>query len=50
MSADLAGRVTRSYLPFDDPATFEGTPEETLIEFRRVRDLIGKAMSNWEPR
>lgn len=43
------GALTRSYLPFDDPATFEGTPEETLAEFRRVRDLIGEAMSVWEP-
>jgi arsenate reductase len=44
------GALTRSYLPFDDPATFEGTPDETLAEFRRVRDLIGEAMSIWEPR
>ena len=43
------GALTRSYLPFDDPATFEGTPEETLTEFRRVRDLIGEAMSVWAP-
>jgi len=43
------GAFTRSYLPFDDPAAFEGTPEETLAEFRRVRDLIGEAMSTWEP-
>lgn len=43
------GATTRSYLPFDDPAIFEGTPEETLAEFRRVRDLIGEAMSSWEP-
>jgi arsenate reductase len=44
------GAITRSYLPFDDPASFDGTPEETLAEFRRVRDLIGDAMSTWEPR
>jgi arsenate reductase (thioredoxin) len=43
------GALTRSYLPFDDPATFDGTPEEALAEFRRVRDLIGEAMSIWEP-
>jgi arsenate reductase len=43
------GAFTRSYLPFDDPANFDGTPEETLTEFRRVRDLIDDAMSTWEP-
>jgi arsenate reductase (thioredoxin) len=44
------GALTRTYLPFDDPATFEGTSKEMLAEFRRVRDLIGEAMSTWEPR
>lgn len=43
------GTLSRTYLPFDDPAAFEGTPEETLMEFRRVRDLIGEAMADWEP-
>jgi arsenate reductase (thioredoxin) len=43
------GALTRDYMPFDDPATFEGSPEETLAEFRRVRDLIGDAMIHWEP-
>ncbi|MFG0274124.1 MAG: arsenate reductase ArsC, partial [Phycisphaerales bacterium] len=28
------------FWPFDDPAAFEGTEEETLAEFRRVRDQI----------
>jgi arsenate reductase (thioredoxin) len=43
------GTLSRSYLPFDDPAGFDGTPEETLDEFRRVRDLIGDAMGRWKP-
>ena len=43
------GVFTRSYMPFDDPATLEGTPEETLAEFRRVRDLIVAAMLAWKP-
>ena len=43
------GAYTRSYLPFDDPARFEGTDDEKLAEFRRVRDLIGEAMKTWKP-
>lgn len=43
------GAYTRTYLPFDDPATFEGGEAETLDEFRRVRDEIGEAMRRWEP-
>jgi arsenate reductase len=43
------GAYTRTYMPFDDPAAFEGTPEQTLAEFRRVRDLIGAAMKTWAP-
>lgn len=41
--------LTRTYLPFDDPAEFEGTHDQMLTEFRRVRDLIGQAMTTWEP-
>jgi len=43
------GAFTRTDLPFDDPATFEGSQEETLNEFRRVRDLIDDAMRQWSP-
>src|SRR5258708_39484148 len=43
------GAYTRTYLPFDDPAKFEGTDDEKLAEFRRVRDLIGEAMKTWKP-
>ena len=34
------GRVERVSWPFDDPAHAEGTNEEKLAEFRRVRDEI----------
>lgn len=43
------GTLSRSYMPFDDPAGFVGTPQETLQEFRRVRDLIGEAMATFDP-
>jgi arsenate reductase (thioredoxin) len=43
------GTYTRTYLPFDDPAEFEGTHDQMLDEFRKVRDLIGQAMKTWEP-
>jgi arsenate reductase len=43
------GAFTRAYLPFDDPAAFEGTEDETLAGFRRIRDEIGKAMRDWRP-
>ncbi len=43
------GTFTRTYLPFNDPATFVGSDEDTLEEFRKVRDQIGKAMKTWEP-
>lgn len=37
----------RLYWPFDDPAGFEGTEEETLAEFRRVRDEIKQHILSW---
>jgi arsenate reductase len=40
------GTLSRTYMPFDDPAAFEATPQERLEEFRRVRDLIGDAMGS----
>jgi arsenate reductase len=43
------GTYTRTYLPFDDPAAFVGSESQTLEEFRRVRDQIGKAMRDWAP-
>lgn len=33
--------------PFDDPAVFQGSPDETLAEFRRVRDEIKQQVRGW---
>jgi arsenate reductase len=41
------GLVERIFWPFDDPAKFEGSPEETLIEFRRIRDAIRDRIVAW---
>ena len=43
------GAFSRTYLPFDDPAEFQGSDEDVLDEFRRVRDEIEQAMKSWEP-
>lgn len=43
------GCYSRQYLPFDDPAAFEGTSDQMLEEFRRVRDQIDEAMRTWKP-
>lgn len=37
----------RLYWPFDDPAATEGTMEEKLLVFRRVRDQLQKNITNW---
>lgn len=41
------GMVQRLYWPFDDPAAFHGTEQETLEEFRRVRDEIKRQILTW---
>lgn len=38
------GNVERWHWPFDDPAHAEGTEEEKVSEFRRVRDEIEAAI------
>jgi len=43
------GVYTRTYMPFDDPASATGTDAEVLAVFRRVRDEIGRAMRDWQP-
>jgi arsenate reductase len=43
------GALTRTYLPFDDPARFVGRENEKLDGFRRVRDGIEMAMREWLP-
>jgi len=41
------GMSQRLFWPFDDPAKFVGSPEETAAEFRRVRDQIGERIREW---
>ena len=41
------GMRERLYWPFDDPAAFHGTPAETLVEFRRIRDEIKSRIIEW---
>ena len=43
------GTYTRDYMPFEDPAHFQGTQEETAQKFREVRDQIAEAMKVWSP-
>jgi arsenate reductase len=35
------------YWPFEDPAAFVGSPDETLAKFREVRDLISARLQAW---
>jgi arsenate reductase len=41
------GLSERLYWPFEDPAQFDGSPEETIAEFRRVRDEIRERIVAW---
>ncbi len=41
------GLAERLYWPFDDPAQFQGTPDEIVNEFRRVRDEIRAQIIEW---
>jgi len=41
------GMGTRLSRPFDDPASYEGTPGEKLDKFREVRDAINRKIINW---
>jgi arsenate reductase len=41
------GMLNRHLWPFDDPATFEGTPEATKEKFRKVRDQIETKIKEW---
>ncbi|HPJ08593.1 MAG TPA: arsenate reductase ArsC [Deltaproteobacteria bacterium] len=45
--AVFPGVGTRMHWEFDDPAAFEGTEEERLREFRRVRDQIRDRVVAW---
>jgi len=41
------GVLERFIWPFDDPAKTQGTEEERLAVFRRVRDEIGERFTAW---
>lgn len=41
------GVMNRHFWPFRDPASFEGSPEATLEEFRSVRDEIRAQLLLW---
>jgi len=41
------GVNTRLHWSFEDPAAFEGSPEETLAKFRQVRDQIELRIRAW---
>jgi arsenate reductase (thioredoxin) len=41
------GMLNRHLWPFDDPATFQGSPEATKEKFRTVRDEIESRITLW---
>ena len=41
------GVYQRLNWPFEDPARFEGSDEETLAKFREVRDAIERRVREW---
>ncbi|MEJ5202190.1 MAG: arsenate reductase ArsC [Anaerolineales bacterium] len=41
------GMGQRLHWPFEDPAAFAGTPEETIAKFREVRDQIATQVRSW---
>jgi arsenate reductase len=41
------GMGQRIYWPLEDPAAFEGSPEETLEKFREIRDQIDRYIREW---
>jgi arsenate reductase len=41
------GMGTRLHWPFEDPAAFQGTPEEKLAKFRSIRDGIETKVKEW---
>lgn len=43
----LSGTSQRLFWPFDDPAAFQGSEQETLHEFRRIRDQIKQQILSW---
>jgi arsenate reductase len=45
--ATWPGVNTRLHWSFEDPAKFEGSPDEKLAKFREVRDLIQTKIKAW---
>jgi arsenate reductase len=45
--AVFPGMGQRLHWPFEDPAAFEGTDEETVAKFREVRDRIEWRIEEW---
>jgi len=43
----FTGAGEKLHWPFDDPDGVEGTDDEVMAEFRRVRDEIGKKVHAW---
>jgi len=43
----ILGVSTRLYLPFEDPAAYEGSEEEKLAKFKVVRDQIHGQIKTW---
>lgn len=41
------GMGVRLYWPLEDPAAFQGSPDEKLAKFRQVRDQIENAVKEW---
>ncbi|NPV77862.1 MAG: arsenate reductase ArsC [Anaerolineae bacterium] len=41
------GMGVRLHWPFEDPAAFQGSKEETLAKFRQVRDQISARVLEW---
>ncbi|MEN4010740.1 MAG: arsenate reductase ArsC [Chloroflexota bacterium] len=41
------GMGTRLHWPFEDPAAFVGSEEETVVKFREVRDQIDARVRAW---
>jgi arsenate reductase len=41
------GMLNRHFWPFDDPAKFVGTEDETIEKFREVRDEIEQKLTQW---
>jgi arsenate reductase len=41
------GMGTRLHWPFEDPASFEGPPDQKLDFFRRVREQIKQKIQGW---